>query len=107
MDFSQIVGFVWDTANRDKNWIRHKVSWTEVEEVFFHQPLLVYPDPQHSRAGDRFYLLERTGADRWLFIVFTVRRSKIRVISARDMSNKERRIYNEALKENSQVRVRE
>jgi uncharacterized protein len=94
MDFSQIVGFDWDNANRDK------VSWTEAEEVFFHQPLLVYPDPEHSHAEDRFYLLGRTGEDRRLFAVFTVRRNKIRVISARDMSNKERRIYNEALKEN-------
>jgi hypothetical protein len=101
MDFSQIVGFEWDSANRDKNWIRHKVSWTEAEEVFFHPPLLVYPDPQHSRAEDRFYLLGRTAEDRRLFVVFTIRRGKIRVISARDMSNKERRIYNEALKENS------
>jgi hypothetical protein len=101
MDFSQVTGFDWDEANRDKIWVRHKVNWTEAEEVFFRQPLLVYPDPEHSSAEDRFYLLGRTAEDRRLFVVFTIRRNKIRVISARDMSKKEQKIYNETLKEDS------
>ncbi len=101
MDFSRLTGFEWDEANREKNWTRHKVRWEEAEEMFFHQPLLVYPDPRHSQAEERFYLLGRTAGDRWLFIVFTVRGNKIRVISARDMSRKERKIFDEALKESS------
>jgi len=101
MDFSQVTGFDWDDSNRDKNWVRHKVSWTEAEEVFFRKPLLVYPDPEHSSAEDRFYLLGRTGEDRRLFVVFTIRRNMIRVISARNMSKKEQKAYDEALKEDS------
>jgi uncharacterized DUF497 family protein len=100
VDFAQVNGFEWDNANRDKNWIMHQATWTEAEEPFFLQPLLVYPDPLHSQSEDRFYLLGRTSQDRRLFIVFTIRKDKIRVISARDISKKERALYNEALKEN-------
>ncbi len=101
MDFSRLTGFEWDEANKQKSWTRHKVRWEETEEVFFRLPLLVYPDPGHSQAEERFYLLGRTADDRWLFIVFTIRGNKIRVISARDMSRKERKIFNEALKEST------
>jgi hypothetical protein len=100
IDFSILEGFEWDSGNRDKNWAQHKVAWTEVEEVFFNQPLLAYPDPKHSSTEERFYLLGRTGEDRRLQIVFTIRRNRIRVISARDMSKKERRLYDETLEEN-------
>ena len=101
IDFSQLTGFERDTANRDKNWNLHEISWAEAEEPFFHRPLLVYPDPLHSQSEDRFYLLGRTGADRRLFVVFTIRKNKVRVISAREMSKRERKIYNEALKEDT------
>ncbi|MGA9115721.1 MAG: BrnT family toxin [Bacteroidota bacterium] len=46
------------------------------------------------------FLLGRTGDNRGLFVVFTIRRNRIRVISARDMSDKERKVFNEALQEN-------
>jgi hypothetical protein len=46
-------------------------------------------------------LLGRTLADRRLVIVFTVRSNRIRVISARDMSKKERKHYDEALEEDT------
>jgi uncharacterized DUF497 family protein len=41
----------------------------------------------------RFYLLGQTDAARLLFVVFTLRGTLIRVISARDMSRKERKVY--------------
>jgi hypothetical protein len=102
-DFTRITGFDWDEGNRNKNWMLHKVSWSEAEEVFFNRPLLIYPDPQHSHTEDRFYVLGRTVADRRLFVVFTIRKNKIRVISAQEMAKKERRRYNEAAEENSEV----
>ena len=100
IDLASVSGFDWDDGNRDKNWLVHKVAWVEAEEVFFNQPLLVYPDPLHSQSEERLYALGQTSADRRLFIVFTIRKNKIRVISARNMSKKERRIYDEAFKEN-------
>lgn len=95
-DFDHITGFDWDEGNRDKNWIRHQVTTGECEQVFFNQPLLVLPDVRHSQRETRYYALGQTDAGRKLFVVFTVRGSLLRVVSARDMSRKEREIYEQA-----------
>jgi uncharacterized DUF497 family protein len=61
--------------------------------VFFNKPLLVVDDPKHSQGEKRYYVLGRTDLGRLLFIAFTVRGKIIRVLSARDMSRKERNAY--------------
>ncbi len=86
-------GFEWDKANVDKNRRKHNVSPAECEQVFFNQPLIVADDAEHSQQENRYYVLGRTDNGRLLFIVFTIRKNLIRVISARDMSHKERRFY--------------
>jgi uncharacterized protein len=93
VEFADLDGFEWDENNRDKNWIAHQVSAGECEEVFFNLPILLQSDPAHSQTEARNYVLGQTNAGRRLFIAFTVRNHKIRVISARDMSKKERTIY--------------
>ncbi|MCK9994851.1 MAG: BrnT family toxin [Candidatus Krumholzibacteria bacterium] len=87
------TGFDWDEGNLLKNWERHGVTAAESEQVFFNRPLLALSDEHHSAGEDRFFLLGRTDSDRHLFLVFTIREDLIRVISARDMSRKERRSY--------------
>ena len=86
-------GFEWDKGNSDKNWEKHQVSIWECEQIFFNHPLEVAEDTRHSTEEDRFYALGRTDLKRLLFVVFAVRRGKIRIISARDMSRKERKLY--------------
>ena len=86
------TGFEWDDGNRDKNWHRHRVSQGKAEQVFFHEPL-VARDAAHSEDEPRYHALGTTAAGRMLVVVFTVRRRLIRVISARDMSDWERRVY--------------
>ena len=88
---ARCTGFEWDEGNAGKNWLRHAVSEGECEEFFFNTPLLVVPDEGHSAAETRFYALGQSDAGRGLFVVFTIRGSLIRVISARDMSRGERR----------------
>jgi uncharacterized DUF497 family protein len=100
IDLSTLEGFEWDDGNREKNWTHHKVHWTEAEEAFLNEPVMLIPDPHHSQIENRLALLGRTLADRRLAIVFTVRKNRVRVISARDMSKKERRIYDETLEKN-------
>jgi uncharacterized protein len=90
------TGFDWDAANADKNWQRHQVSAAECEQLFFNQPLVAGTDHAHSTDEVRYYALGRTDAGRRLFVVFTVRESLIRVISARDMSRRERKEYDRA-----------
>ena len=87
------TGFQWDDGNADKNWARHRVSRSEAEETFFGQPLVVADDEAHSTHEERFYGLGHTHRGRLLFVVFTIRRRRIRVISARDMTKREREIY--------------
>lgn len=87
------TGFDWDEGNLLKNWEKHGVPVAECEQAFFNRPLLARPDDRHSLAEVRFYLLGRADSGRQLFIVFTIRGDRIRVISARDMCRKERRSY--------------
>ena len=96
----KVVGFDWDDGNICKNEVKHNVDMIECESIFFNKPLLLFPDQKHSQKESRYYALGRTNFKRNLFIVFTIRNNKIRVISARDMSRKERKIYE---KENSTI----
>lgn len=86
-------GFDWDQGNLEKNWLKHGVSPVECEQVFFNQPLVVAADEKHSETEDRFFALGRTDEGRHIFLSFTLRGRKVRVISARDMNRKERDIY--------------
>jgi uncharacterized protein len=101
--FDHISGFEWDVGNSDKNWEKHGVSNAECEEVFFNAPLVVRSDPSHSQEETRYAAFGRTDADRGLFVVFVVRKNYIRVISVRDMSDRELEVYREQLKKSSKM----
>jgi len=87
------TGFQWDDGNIDKNWEKHSVSFLECEEVFFNELLVVAPEYVNTRGEERYIVLGKTDSGRRLLVVFALRDRKIRVISARDMSKKERRYY--------------
>ena len=101
-ELSACLGFQWDEGNADKNWQRHRVSRLECEEVFFARPLVAAADPRHSAAELRYYVLGQTARGRRLFIACTIRDQLIRVISARAMSRRERRVYDETSKESAE-----
>lgn len=90
-----IVGFHWDEGNVDKNRIMHNVENWECEQIFFNAPLLIIDDPRHSAKEERWAAFGHTDEGRLLTVIFTKRGSLIRIISARDMSRKERRFYEE------------
>ena len=90
---NEFVGFQWDRGNLHKNQQKHGVLHWECEQVFFNDPILQYEDKSHSAQEKRIYVLGRTDDERKLFIAFTTRNNLIRIISARDMSQKERKIY--------------
>jgi hypothetical protein len=91
--WTECVGFEWDEGNAGKNLEKHRVADIECEELFFNQPLIVRADPRHSKRERRFYALGQTDRERQLFVVFTVRRRLIRIISAREMTRRERASY--------------
>jgi uncharacterized DUF497 family protein len=95
IDFGLITGFEWDKGNERKSVDAHQVAQFEAEELFFNQPLIVTDDPAHSAREPRWHALGVTDRGRLLHVTFTLRQTntKIRVISARDMSRRERQIY--------------
>ncbi|ESZ13041.1 BrnT family toxin [Mesorhizobium sp. L48C026A00] len=97
IEWERIAGFDWDAGNVRKSIDKHDVSQAEAEQVFFNEPLLTVPDAKHSAFEQRIHALGRTDDGRLLHITFTLRDkdSKIRVISARDMSRKERGYYDQ------------
>ena len=104
MDIQQALnsceGFQWDKGNSLKSWLKHYVSEGEAEQAFFNEPILLVMDAGHSQAENRYLALGYTDEGRRLFIVFTIRKALVRVISARDMNRKERIEY-ENFKNNS------
>ena len=88
----QELSFEWDLGNTEKNRISHNVDTFESEEVFFNRPLIL-DDSAHSGTEKRYWALGVTAEAGRLHVAFTYRGGKLRVISARDMSKKERSLY--------------
>ena len=93
--FAEVTGFQWDAGNSDKNWRRHRVTQVEAEQAFFNRPVIVADDEAHSEEEARFFLLGFSDSGRRLSIVFTIRGAFARVISARNMTRRERNHYDE------------
>jgi uncharacterized DUF497 family protein len=97
LEIRGLVGFEWDGGNWRKSELKHGVAVAETQEVLLND-LLCQVDPRHSDDEQRYVALGRTNEGRRLFVSFTVRRNRVRVISARPMSRKERAVYEEAQK---------
>jgi len=93
---AEIEGFEWDAGNTTKNVVGHGVTQAEAEEIFIHYPVLVIDDVGHSVREHRFIVHGSTNAQRLLTAAFTIRGKRVRIISVRDMSRKERKAYEKA-----------
>ncbi len=87
----KIDGFEWDEGNIVKNIAGHNTYPDEVEEAFYHKYKL------RKTSQDRYLLYGVTDSGRYLFVVFIIKKQQgqniARVISARDMTIKERHYY--------------
>lgn len=95
-EITESTGFQWDDHNTVKIWEKHEVTPSECEQAFFNLPFIAAEDEKHSRIERRYFALGQTDAGRRLYMVFTFRKSLIRFISARDMSRKERKVYEQS-----------
>ncbi len=87
--------FEWDEGNIGKN-RKHKIEDKEAEEAFFDEGKVIFNDKIHStNSEERFILLGKTKKDKLLYIVFTERGEKLRIISARNINKKEVHLYEE------------
>lgn len=91
--FPEPLSFEWDKGNKDKNWKKHEITNDEAEEPFFDDDKFVFEDIKHSANETRYGLFGKTKKGKLLFIAFTVRENKVRIISARSVKRKEVLIY--------------
>lgn len=91
-----MLNFEWD-KNKDRiNRVKHGVSFEEASTVFYDSRAIVFDDPEHSAAEERFLIL---GVSRKMHvcIVSHCYREKdeiIRIISARKATKREIEAYN-------------
>lgn len=93
--------FEWDHWNLDKSFKKHGITPKESEEIFLDENLKVTTDVRHAQKESRYIAFGKTFTGRTLFVVFTMRGNKIRVISARPANRREKKVYEKEIKENT------
>ena len=96
-DFDFITGFEWDRNNSEKILKKHGISIREAESIFADSNF-VLSEARYSGKEARYAIMGTSGKRR-LIAIFTVRKDKIRIISARPQSRKERKVYEEINKD--------
>ena len=85
--------FEWDAAKARDNEAKHGVSLAEAAQVFGDDHSSVVNDPDHAVGEDRFLIFRISRMGRYLVVSYTERGERIRLISARLMTPRERRAY--------------
>jgi uncharacterized DUF497 family protein len=87
--------FEWDTTKAVVNRRKHRVSFEEAVTVFGDLLSMTSPDPDHSDNEKRFITIGLSSRGRLLMVAHTERAQRVRIISARKLSQNERRAYEE------------
>ena len=90
--------FEWDSNKARRNIETHDISFDEASTAFSDTSSLTIHDPLHSDEENRFILIGNSYQNRLLVVVHTERGNKIRIISARKATKKERKQYEESAK---------
>lgn len=93
VDLKKILGFEWDKWNLDKSYKKHGIIPNETEEVFLDEDVKIEKDVKHQQQERRFIAIGETTENKLLFVVFTIRENKIRIISGRIANKKEKEVY--------------
>ena len=87
--------FEWDENKAEENLLKHQVFFHEAKTVF-NDPLYIdFYDPAHSEEEERYLIVGQSNRGRILIVSYTERGNSIRLISAREVTRKERRVYEE------------
>ena len=87
------MDFEWDPEKARANESKHRVSFMEACEVFDDDHSSTVPDPDHSADEDRYLIFGMSKAGKHLVVSYTERDDRIRPISARTMTPRERKAY--------------
>jgi uncharacterized DUF497 family protein len=96
------VTYEWDPVKAAANARKHHVSFEEAATVFLDPSALTFLDPDHSGAEDRALTIGRSVRRRVLLVAHTERNHRIRIISARRATRREREQYEEGIDEATQ-----
>jgi uncharacterized DUF497 family protein len=87
------VEFEWDPAKAEYNIGKHGVDFTEAATVFNDPLSITYVDPDHSVDEDRYIIIGLSITNRLLIVAHTDRGAATRIISAREVTSRERKLY--------------
>lgn len=86
-----MIHFIWDRFNEDKNLIKHNIGISEAESAFFDSSSVTFLDIEHSTASEtRYICIGKSNKEQILFVSFTYRNEKIRIISVRPANKREK-----------------
>jgi uncharacterized DUF497 family protein len=90
------VRFDWDKNKAAGNFAKHKVSFEEAATVFGDALSDTFDDPDHSADERRFLIIGHSERDRLLFVSHTDDGETVRIISAREPTRRERKVYEQS-----------
>jgi uncharacterized protein len=87
--------FEWDELKAITNLRKHRVSFEEGKTIFNDPFLFTFPDDQHSKDEQRYVNVGLSAESRILVLTHVERKGKIRIISCRKATPRERSFYEE------------
>jgi uncharacterized DUF497 family protein len=90
-----MMQFEWDENKASANLLKHGVSFDEARTAFDDPFFVDFYDPDHSIEEHRYIIVGQSNQGRLLMVSYTERDDIIRIISSRELSAKEREIYEE------------
>ena len=87
------MSFEWDEEKAKSNIAKHDVSFDEATSVFDDPLFLTFADPEHSIQEQQFVIMGESARRRILVVSYTERAGSTRLISARQVTHKEREAY--------------
>jgi uncharacterized DUF497 family protein len=87
------MNFEWDPQKADINLKKHGVSFEEAKTVFDDRLYIDFYDPDHSDIEHRYLIVGQSRRGRLLIVSYTEREDTLRLISARETTRKERKVY--------------
>lgn len=85
--------FKWDNKKHQNNIKKHGVDFEEARSVFNDILAIIIDDRFHSNLEPREIIVGESSKCRLLYVVFVEKKDSIRIISARKLTTKERKCY--------------
>jgi len=87
--------FEWDENKAKSNLSKHQISFDEAKSIFDDPLYIDFYDPDHSDNEERYIIIGCSRKHRLLFVSYTERGTNIRLISAREATRREKKVYEE------------